>query len=122
MNRYQITGIIYIDIYIYIYIYIYIEREGGGRKEKDRGDNGKEGETERRVSGREWREGEVRREGKEQAGRQTKKGKGVGKKKERKTGRQSKRGRRERERENSNTLFYKDYSLGSVKNLTTSPC
>ena len=35
------------------------------------------------------------------------------------------RGReRERERENSNskTLFYKDCSLGSVKNLTTSPC
>ena len=31
---------------------------------------------------------------------------------------------RERERENSNskTLFYKDCSLGSVKNLTTSPC
>ena len=31
---------------------------------------------------------------------------------------------RERERENSNskTLFYKDCSLGSVKNLTISPC
>ena len=31
---------------------------------------------------------------------------------------------RERERENSNskTLFYKDCSLGSVKNLTTCPC
>ena len=28
----------------------------------------------------------------------------------------------ERERENSNTLFCKDCSLGSVKNLTTSPC
>ena len=28
----------------------------------------------------------------------------------------------ERERENSKTLFYKDCSLGSVKNLTTSPC
>ena len=33
-------------------------------------------------------------------------------------------GSEERERENSNskTLFYKDCSLGSVKNLTTSPC
>ena len=30
---------------------------------------------------------------------------------------------RERERENSKTLFYKDCSLGSVKNLSnTSPC
>ena len=29
---------------------------------------------------------------------------------------------RERERENSKTLSYKDCSLGSVKNLTTSPC
>ena len=30
---------------------------------------------------------------------------------------------RERERElNSKTLFYKDCSLGSVKNLTASPC
>ena len=31
---------------------------------------------------------------------------------------------RERERENSNskTLFYKECSLGSVKNLTASPC
>ena len=35
-------------------------------------------------------------------------------------------GEREREREDSNsnskTLFYKDCRLGSVKNLTTSPC
>ena len=30
--------------------------------------------------------------------------------------------REERERENSKTLFDKDCSLGSVKNLTTSPC
>ena len=29
---------------------------------------------------------------------------------------------RERERENSKTLFHKDCSLGSVKNLTTNPC
>ena len=33
---------------------------------------------------------------------------------------------RQRQRENSNsnwkTLFYKDCSLGSVKNLTTNPC
>ena len=28
----------------------------------------------------------------------------------------------ERERESSKTLFYKNCSLGSVKNLTTSPC
>ena len=28
----------------------------------------------------------------------------------------------ERENSNSKTLFYKDYSLGSVKNLTTSLC
>ena len=28
----------------------------------------------------------------------------------------------ERRNSNSKTLFYKDYSLGSVKNLTTSPC
>ena len=31
-------------------------------------------------------------------------------------------GEREREKLNSNTLLYKDCSLGSVKNLTTSPC
>ena len=33
-------------------------------------------------------------------------------------------GERQRQRENSNlkALFYKDCSLGSVKNLTTSPC
>ena len=40
--------------------------------------------------------------------------------------RRKKKEERERERENSNsnmkTLFYKDCSLGSVKNLTTSPC
>ena len=29
---------------------------------------------------------------------------------------------REREKSNSKTLFYKDCSLGLVKNLTTSPC
>ena len=29
---------------------------------------------------------------------------------------------RERELSNSKTLFYKDCSLGSVKNLTSSPC
>ena len=43
---------------------------------------------------------------------------------ERERGREG--GGREREGENSNlnskTLFYKDCSLGSVKNLTTSPC
>ena len=49
-------------------------REGG--REIDRGDKGKEGEIERRVSGREWRGGEVRREGKEQADGKKKKGKG----------------------------------------------
>ena len=31
-------------------------------------------------------------------------------------------GEREREKSNLNTLLYKDCSLGSVKNLTTSPC
>ena len=42
---------------------------------------------------------------------------------ERERDRESER-ERERERENSNskTLFYKDCSLVSVKNLTTSPC
>ena len=30
--------------------------------------------------------------------------------------------RGEAENSNSKTLFYKDCSLGSVKNLTTSPC
>ena len=39
-------------------------------------------------------------------------------------GEKKKRRRKKRERESSNsqTLFYKDCSLGSVKNLTTSPC
>ena len=38
--------------------------------------------------------------------------------------RKGERGGRERESSNSNskTLFYKDCSLGSVKNLTNSPC
>ena len=33
-------------------------------------------------------------------------------------GRRRRSGERERERENSKTLFYKDCSLGSVKNLS----
>ena len=91
-------------------------RERGRESESDKwrewvgGKEGRAGDAGERKRRREREEGDREREG------------GGGRDKERKRWRDGEIEAERGWRKNSKTLFHKDCSLGSVRNLTTSPC
>ena len=109
--------------------------EVGGGADKDRTRSGREKVRQRGGKPRVKRDSRASKESVSGACSEAMEGRGVGavregRRRRRKRERERERERgwrpfvavRERENSNSKTLFYKDCSLGSFKNLTTSPC